>query len=521
MKNNRQPNIVLIVLDTHRRDRLSLYGYKKSTTPNIDDFARQGTIFENGISPAQWTIPAHASIFTGEYPTTHQTLQAHATLDHRFDTLAKLLSVNGYQTTGFCNNPLLGVLNNGLKRGFDTFYNYCGAVPSVPNSSNRLPPPFNKLWEWYTQQLRKASYPLQNAFAHSDLLFQLSLHPKFVTFWSKVGNFKGHTANSIRDVFQFMEKAERAVKPQFVFLNLMETHLPFSLPDTFIDKFAPYFKDSPEARTFLRRYNTETFRWLIPLEERMDDLQAAVLNDIYDAEINYQDHLLGQLLHYLAQAENTLTIIVADHGEGIGEHSFMGHSFVTYQEVIHVPLIIKFSDGMAAGERVSDTVSTRRIFHTVLNAANVKVYETNHRPAVDVKQWCLTQTIQGNDPEGGLVFVEAYPPTTFLSTMKKHTPQLIDTFYCDLRRWAAFQNQHKLVRVEDKREELFNLATDPGEKENIIDRHPELAATLAASLKTFVSQAIQRQPDSWSNQTLNLEEDENVTKQLRALGYID
>ncbi len=521
MNNNKQPNIVLIVLDTHRRDRISLYGYQKSTTPNIDDFARQATVFENGISPAQWTIPAHASIFTGEYPTTHQTLQANAMLDKRFDTLAKLLAVNGYVTTGYCNNPLLGVLNNGLKRGFDTFYNYCGAVPSVPNSSNRLPRPFNQLWEWYTQQLRKASYPLQNAFANSDFLFQLSLHPKFVPFWSKVGNFKGHTANSIRDVRQFVEKAEGTAKPQFIFLNLMETHLPYSLPDTFIDKFAPYFRDSPEARSFLRRYNTETFRWLIPIEEPMEELKAAVLNDIYDAEVNYQDHLLGQLLEYLTRAENTLTIIVADHGEGIGEHNFVGHSFVAYQEVIHVPLIIKFPEGMAAGERIWDTVSTRRIFHTVLNAAKVKVYETNYRPAVDVKQLSLAQTVQGNDPEKGQLFVEAYPPNTFLSMMKKHTPHLIDTFYCDLRRWAAFKNQYKLVRVEDRQEELFNLAADPAEAENIIDQEPDLAANLAADLKTFVGQAIQRQPDSWTNQTLNLEDDENVTSQLRALGYIE
>jgi arylsulfatase A-like enzyme len=123
MPNGNRPNIVLIVLDTHRRDRLSTYGYPRQTSPNIDQFAQNGTLFENGISAAQWTIPAHASMFTGEYPATHRALQAHACLDSRFDTLAILLSLNGYQTTGFCNNPLLGILNNGLKRGFDTFYN--------------------------------------------------------------------------------------------------------------------------------------------------------------------------------------------------------------------------------------------------------------------------------------------------------------------------------------------------------------------------------------------------------------
>ncbi|MEW5960577.1 MAG: sulfatase [Chloroflexota bacterium] len=521
MSNTKRPNIVLIVLDTHRRDRLGAYGYPRPTSPSIDDFARQATVFDNAVSPSQWTIPAHASMFTGEYPTTHQTLQAHATLDNRFDALAKLLAVNGYQTTGFCNNPLLGILNNGLKRGFDKFYNYCGVIPSIPEDSMRLPPPFNKAWEWYTQQLRKASYPLQDAFAHSDFLFQLSMHPRFVSFWSNVGNFKGHTANSIRDTRRFLEKNRRAPKPQFVFLNLMETHLPFSLPDTFIDKFAPYFKEQRQAREFMRRYNTETFRWLVPLDQPMEELKAAVLNDVYDAEVNYQDHLLGPLLEYLSQAENTLTLIVADHGEGIGEHNFVGHSFVAYQEVVQVPLIVKFPDGAAAGRRLPDTVSTRRIFHTVLAAAGVKVFETNHRPAVDVQQLSLSRTVEGRDPEQGLVFVEAYPPTTFLSMMQKHTPHLIDAFHCRQNRWAVYGDGYKLVRVEEQQDELFDLAVDPGEEQNVIEQYPERAARLSTELKTFVAQALARQPDSWYNRTLNLAEDENVVRQLRALGYIE
>ena len=516
------PHIVLIVLDTHRRDRLSLYGYPKQTSPNIDHFAQNAAVFENAISPAQWTIPAHASMFTGEYPTTHQTLQAHAALDGRFDTLAKLLSVNGYQTTGFCNNPLVGILNNGLKAGFNTFYNYCGAVPSVPRSSNRLPKPLNRAWEWYTQQLRKLSYPVQNAFAHSDFLFQASLHPKFVPVWSKLANFKGHTANSIRDVTHLVEQIDQAAKPQFVFFNLMETHLPYSPPDTFIDKFAPYFKENREYRDFLRRYNVETFRWLVPIEEPLNEIENAVLNDLYDAEVNYQDHLLGQLLENLSQAENILTIIVADHGEGIGEHNFVGHSFVAYQELVHVPLIIRFPDGMAAGRRIDETVSTRRIFHTALEAAHVEVFETEYRPGTDVKQLSLTQTVQGKDPEGGLVFVEAYPPNTFLSMMEKRSPQLIEPFYCTRNRWGVYQDSYKLVKVEGRPEELFNVKADPQETQDVVDQHRGVAVKLNGQLKTLIQQAITRRPNSWqANQTVNLDDDEQITKQLQALGYIE
>jgi arylsulfatase A-like enzyme len=522
MTNKKLPNIVLIVLDTHRHDRLSTYGYHRRTSLNIDDFARRATVFENGISAAQWTTPSHTSMFTGEYPTVHQTLQVHAMLNGCFDTLAKLLQLNGYQTTGFCNNPLVGVLNNGLKRGFDAFYNYCGAVPSVPGKSNRLPGPLDRMWEWYTQQLRRISYPIQNAFAHSDLLFQLSMHPHIVPMWSKIANFKGHTPNSIRDVWQCLQKAQGSSKPQFVFLNLMETHMPYAPPDTFIKKFMPYFKESREARDIIRRYNAEAYRWLFPIEEPLSELEETVFNDIYDTEVNYQDHLLGQLLEFLSEADNTLTIIVADHGDGIGEHSFMGHSFIAYQELVHVPLIIKFPEEMAAGQRITETVSTRRIFHTCLAAANVQVFETAYRPPTDVRRLTLAQTAQGHDPEQGAVFVEAYPPTTVISLMEKHAPQLIEAFYCRRNRWAVYQNQYKLVRLEGVRDELFDLSRDPVEKQNIIDQHPELASELSDKLKAFITRAIARQPANWhANQKLDVENDENISKQLRALGYIE
>ena len=521
MPYKKPPHIVMIVLDTHRRDRISAYGYHRPTTPHLDSFAQTAAVFDNAISAAQWTIPAHASMFSGEYPTTHQTLQAHAMLDGRFDTVATLLRASGYQTTGFCNNPLLGVLNNGLKRGFDTFYNYCGAVPSVPGKSNRLPKPLDRAWEWWTQQLRKASYPVQNAFAHSDFLFQASLHPKIVPLWSKFANFKGHTVNCTRDVTEFMEaKIRPGGKPQFVFVNLMETHLPYHPPDTFIDKFAPYFKDNRQTRDFLRRYNVETFRWLLPIPEPLADLEAAVLNDLYDAEVNYQDHLLGPLLEQLSQAEDVLTIIVADHGEGIGEHNFLGHSFVAYNELVHVPLFIKFPDQQAAGQRISDTVSTRRLFHTMIHAAGIEVFETEHRPATDVKRLSLAQNAAGRNSEP-TVFIEAYPPTTFLTMMEKRAPDLIEPFGCTRTGWAVYEDGYKLLRLDGRPEELYHLATDPGEIDNLTAQKPEVAAQLMNRFKPFLQRAIERQPATWQSGQLNLEENEQVTKQLRALGYIE
>ena len=115
-----QPDIIFIVLDTQRADRLGCYGYNKPITPYLDAFAAQSIVFEQAISPAQWTIPSHASLFTGLYPTAHQVTQSNQSLGPDQPHLAEVLRTAGYETIGFCNNPLVGILDNGFKRGFQT-----------------------------------------------------------------------------------------------------------------------------------------------------------------------------------------------------------------------------------------------------------------------------------------------------------------------------------------------------------------------------------------------------------------
>ena len=160
-----KPDIIFIVLDTQRADRIGAYGYKPDLTPNLDRFAEQGVLFEQAVSPAQWTIPSHASLFSGHYPTAHQVTQSSHSLSPDLPHLAEVLSGAGYQTVGFCNNPLVGVLNNGFKRGFQTFYNYGGAFPSLPQTASHWPGPVARLTEFYTQFLRRISYPVQNFWA--------------------------------------------------------------------------------------------------------------------------------------------------------------------------------------------------------------------------------------------------------------------------------------------------------------------------------------------------------------------
>jgi len=115
-------NVVLIVLDTTRADHLSAYGYPRPTTPFLEELASESTLYENAVSPAPWTLPSHASLFTGLLPSAHGANAEHQWLREKFMTLAELLRRHGYVTAGFSNNPTVSHASN-LDQGFEHFAN--------------------------------------------------------------------------------------------------------------------------------------------------------------------------------------------------------------------------------------------------------------------------------------------------------------------------------------------------------------------------------------------------------------
>ncbi|MEO1443881.1 MAG: sulfatase-like hydrolase/transferase, partial [Chloroflexota bacterium] len=157
-----RPDVLLIILDTQRRDRLSTYGHARETSPSLTRLAETATVFDRAVAPAQWTIPAHASMFTGQYVGTHGVTEASHSLSGAYPTLAEILQVEGYRTVGFCNNPLVGLLDNGLSRGFDHFYNYAGASPERPIDVHRGP-----VRKALSRGFRRFAHRVQNQFAHS------------------------------------------------------------------------------------------------------------------------------------------------------------------------------------------------------------------------------------------------------------------------------------------------------------------------------------------------------------------
>lgn len=521
-----RPDIIFIVLDTQRADRLGCYGHETAITPNLDRWAAEGALFEQAISPAQWTIPSHASMFTGRYPTAHQVVQSNQALSPDLPHLAEVLRATGYETVAFCNNPLVGILNNGFKRGFGRFYNYGGAIPSVPESSTHLPWPLNELVEAYTQFLRRISYPIQNFFGRSDLAFRLSLNAWLTPLWSRFANFKGQNERSVRDVVTFLERRERraSTQPLFLFVNLMETHLPFSPPQPFIDEVAPYFRESREARALMRSWNREAYRWQAPLVEPLAELEARVLSDMYDAEVAYQDDYLGRLFALMGRRdrrENTLTVIAGDHGDGFGEHGYMGHAFVAYQELVHVPLLLHWPRRLPAGARERTPVSTRRVFHTMLEAAGRLPESAGNLNPAEVRRLTLMETLNGRDPECGRALSEVFPPLNFVRAIESRQPELLDRYRCLSLRRALVRGDEKLITLDGAPDELFHLGDDPGELRNRLPDQPQEAAEMDELIQRLIAATERQRAMLAEGATLDLEADERLLQQLRALGYID
>lgn len=511
-----KPNVLLIILDTLRRDRLSIYGNQRETSPHFDVFANDATLFERAISPAQWTIPAHASLFTGLYPSTHQLTEAGHVLSGSYPTLAEILQVEGYRTMGFCNNPLVGVLNNGLKRGFDEFYNYAGAAVNRPIDVRKstIRKAFSKQWMRFAQAV-------SNQFAHSDWLFRKSMNPRLVPIWTRYINYNGHTENSISDLIDTLQthRTNNDDIPYFGFLNLMGAHLPYRPPQDYLHRVAPKIKGDKHAYKFMARFNAEASRWASPTEPPLSAEEQAIIDGFYQAEIAYQDYHLGRLLRYLQDADalkDTMVIIAADHGEGHGDHNFFGHSFVVYQELVHVPLVIAYPDHFSAGKRISKTVSTRRIFHTILEAVGVTSPPMDASdPNADVQGLSLARAL--DDSKNDFVYAEAFPPQTFVNLIRHRQPHLIDKLHLTQVRRGIYDGTHKLAVVGEQVEGLFDVASDPNELQDVSSHAGEMVDTLQRKLRDFVQTAEHYRADGGAFAEVNPE----VEDHLRALGYIE
>jgi arylsulfatase A-like enzyme len=408
----RRTNVVLIVVDTLRADRLGLYGSSRPTSPAIDAWARRrGVIFEQAVAPAPWTLPSHASMLSGLDALRHG-INYDDPAPGSLDLMAEKLRRQGYRTIAFTGGAYLAPYY-GLSQGFERFHHGTG--------SGGL-----------------AMVGAQPAPAGKDL------------------------ARNIEHALAWLEGPE-AHQPFFLFLHTYEVHAPL-LSEPRPPALAAEIERALDERGLAQaklRVGSEGEGWTLSEAEaptgtlRADGDGARFASLLYDAGVARADALLDRLLDRLRSSgleRETLVILTSDHGEALGEHGLSGHDAL-YDVNLLVPLIVARPDGAGAGRRVPTQVRLIDLVPTVLEAAGLPA-----EPGLDGRS--LQPWLEGGTPSEFPKMATAYAASNNrgLALRWDGRSKLI---------WpnALFPGPKPASELYDLRQdpaELHDLASDPG-----------------------------------------------------------
>lgn len=330
------PSVLLLILDTVRAAELSLYGYGRPTTPELERWAERGTVFERAFSSSSWTLPSHAAIFTGT-----SELNLDAThwnhLGPDWPTLAEVLRGRGYGTAAFVANADWAGWDSGLGRGFERYDDYPLSLWTAISATSLGRVVYPMLYDRVSGRVQRLPGRLRLR------------HPA-----------QHRSAAAITQAFLgWLDDRPRA--PYFAFLNFMDAHTPYTAPDSFRTRWRMPMPRPASQYAYADRP---------PVRLTPTDMRPR--QDLYDGSIAYLDAELGRLLRALearGALENTLIVLTADHGEEFAEHGLGGHGSTLYRASVQVPLVLWFPGHVPAGRRVATAVSLHNLAATVLDLA--------------------------------------------------------------------------------------------------------------------------------------------------------
>jgi arylsulfatase A-like enzyme len=343
------PNVLLIILDTVRGANMSFYGYERSTMPALERWASEGALFEHAFSPASWTGPSHASMFTGFTPSrlgmSWRTWETR--LNDSLPTIAETFRDNGYATGGFVANLIYTAWDSGLGRGFIQYRDQRTSLTEVVSSTMLgQTPSFRYLW--WSRTIPDA----WEAVKRFDLVPPRMLHSDH------------KPASLVSDEFLGWQEGLGG-RPFFAFLNYFDAHGPYRAPREYRDLFGP---DS------------------VPLNR-------------YDAAIRYIDDELDRVFTTLADRgvlDETIVIVTSDHGEEFGERGTWGHGQSVYTELVRVPLVLRYPPSVPRGARIGAAVSLRDVAATLLDLAGIQDSRFPGRPWSQL--WSAGGRVDGGEP---------------------------------------------------------------------------------------------------------------------------
>lgn len=471
------PNVIWIVWDTVRADRMGLYGHERDTTPFLDEWAREAMVFEDCSSTACSTVPSHAGMFTGKLPSEHGTRFGNSWLDDRHVTVAEVLKGVGYDTYLWAANPHVSKEEN-FAQGFD--------VVQHP-------------WDRATLQeaVRIVREKVQGD-QSSELPAKLE---------SGRGNqwmLKAAGELAERRLLRWLGKREDDA-PFFAFLNYMEAHRPMIPPRSYRERMM-----SPEDvdRSYLvDRSWLPMWAYCFGLHEYAPD-ELEIMAGTYDATIAELDDLLRSLVAALEAAghlEDTVIVLTSDHGEHLGEHHMMDHQFTLYDGLIRVPLVL-WAPGRVEPGRSGAPVSNYDLFPTLLELVDVP-------PPAGL----VSSAVSLLAPRQERVLL-AELPSTFsepFGVLKNSYPDFDPTPW-DRTLVAYRDGPLKLIGSSNGDYELYDLERDPEEANDLF--HPEDARSqrMLQGMAEFMQSMQQAESGTGPSRGPSAEH----LARLKALGYV-
>ncbi len=319
-------HVILITVDTLRADVLSAYGAAGVSTPNIDQLAKDGVLFQNAFSAAPWTLPAVTSIMTGLPPTVHRVVQKDSRLSDSVPTLAEYMRADVYYTAAIGYNPHLSATRN-ISQGFLKYNSF----PTWIGDSFGA-----RLLYWLTPALFSPS---------TEALTDLAIS------WLE--------SNREKDFL--------------LWIHYFDPHAPYTPPTAFLPETSP---PSTMGTDFIDTRRIRDGEFVpSPAEEQW-------IKQLYEGEVRYLDKNVGKLLAALKRLDlyaESLIILTSDHGEEFWEHGGYEHGHTLYNEILQVPLIIKLPSFAAAKKKISTPVPTQALMPTILDLCGIE-YQTNPLP---------------------------------------------------------------------------------------------------------------------------------------------
>lgn len=444
----RGPNVLLISIDTLRADHLGCYGYGRETSPAIDRIAREGALFEQHVSSSSWTLPTHAALFTGIYDSGHGCTDVDKALEPRFETIAERFQANGYATAGFFAGPFLHPAF-GFGQGFD-LYADCTSYGATVDAA--------KPEDW-------AKDGAANKASHQDVA-----NPR--TF----------------DAFQRWFVAHED-QPFFAFLHLWDVHYDFTPPPPYDEMFDPGYTGWVTGENFF-------FDERIGPGMAKRDLEHLIA--LYDGEIAWTDTYVAKVRAELERAgvlEDTVIVITSDHGTEFFEHGWKGHRTTLYDEVVHVPLVVRYPKSIPAGVRVAAQTRSVDVAPTILALCDLGELR-------DVSGESLVPVL--SDPAR-----RAGPGARAISELDSVGRSLISVRDRD---WKVIGDRLRATaRTYDRR-------TDPREQRPIEDLASPFAVAAAQALE-LAGLELQRLAEAHAGESAGSAPPAGVQRHLQDLGY--